>query len=67
MVKLDIRLIAATNRNLDEEARAGRFRQGLYYRPNVLMLKTPARGGQAARRQSELSVPADAELIIVVR
>jgi Sigma-54 interaction domain len=41
-VKLDIRLIAATNLNLEEQARAGRFRQDLYYRPNVVTLKTPA-------------------------
>ncbi len=39
--KLDVRVIAATNRNLRLEAEQGRFRQDLYYRLNVLKLNIP--------------------------
>ena len=41
-VRLRARIIAATNRDLEESIRAGKFRQDLYFRLNVVQIKLPA-------------------------
>lgn len=40
-IKVDVRFIAATNRNLQEEVKAGHFRQDLFFRINVVALLIP--------------------------
>jgi len=42
VVTVDVRIIAATNKELDEEIRQGRFREDLFYRLNVVPFKVPA-------------------------
>lgn len=41
-IKVDVRVLAATNKNLKEEIKAGRFREDLYHRLAVIIIEVPA-------------------------
>ena len=57
-IKVDTRVIAATNRNLTEEIAKGRFREDLYYRLNVVAIEMPS------LRERPSDIPALAEFFL---
>lgn len=52
---VNVRFVATTNRNLEEEAKAGRFREDLYYRLNVVEIHLPS----LRERQEDIPLLAD--------
>jgi two-component system, NtrC family, response regulator PilR len=51
-IRVDIRIISATNKKLEEEVIAGRFREDLFYRLNVIEIKVPP----LRERKSDLKI-----------
>jgi two-component system response regulator PilR (NtrC family) len=54
-IPVDVRVVAATNRNLEEDVRAGRFREDLYYRLNVVSIRMPS----LSERREDIPILAD--------
>ncbi len=62
-ITVDVRVIAATNKNLEEEIAGGRFRQDLYYRLNVIPIRVPT----LAERREDIPALVDELMAAAVR
>lgn len=60
---IDVRIIAATNRNLEEEIQNGNFREDLYYRLNVVTLDVPS----LAEREGDIPILAQHFLTVFAK
>jgi two-component system response regulator HydG len=54
-IKVDVRIVCATNRNLETEVKKGRFREDLFYRINTIVLEVPP----LRRRKEDIPILVD--------